>query len=156
MSPAESYWRPDDVSDDLLDTSFSKKVDSPDESWTRKRPSEWTEDERAWVRHIVFGAPWPPDPTTSDIDINWDPGPILRFQYDCPKCGMETTSTSPDLKTCSVPVFGDGEPVILPHDQLAKYARCGGDIGDWGPSVWWWQIPEDIQAEILRRFPCSS
>ena len=75
----------------------------------------------------------------------------LQFIYTCPNCGFQIISNTPDLEVCTVPVYKDGEPVFLPRQELDSYDKCGGDFTEWGPSVWWWQIPEDLQAEILKR-----
>ena len=76
-----------------------------------------------------------------------------QFIYKCPKCGFTTVSESPGLMACTVPVYDDGQVVVLPpgNTTYGDYPRCGGDFTEWGPSVWWWQIPEDLQQEILRR-----
>jgi hypothetical protein len=75
----------------------------------------------------------------------------IRFDYTCPKCGYHTGSDSPDLETCPIPVYGDGEPVILmPNDRRTyeDFPKCGGDIGEVGPMVPWWMLPNDIQLAI--------
>lgn len=78
---------------------------------------------------------------------------ILRFDYECPDCGHHTGSTDPNLESCPIPVYGDGEPVIIPPrgKTYADFGQCGGDLGEGGPTVQWWMIPEDLQTEIMRR-----
>lgn len=71
----------------------------------------------------------------------------VEFHYKCPKCGWSSVSLNPDEETCPIPWGPDGVAVLKPDDDTP---RCGGDIGGGGPSVWWWMIPEGIQAEILR------
>lgn len=80
---------------------------------------------------------------TSENDSGLVSRPV-DFHYKCPKCGWSSVSLSPDDETCPIPWDTDG--VSRPDAP-----PCGGDIGEGGPSVWWWMIPEDIQTEILWR-----
>ena len=71
----------------------------------------------------------------------------MRFNYTCPRCSWHTVSESPDLETCPIPVH-DGAPVVIPsHNKTyADYPKCGGDLGEFGPSVMWFDLPESIRA----------
>ncbi|MDH5225654.1 MAG: hypothetical protein OEW46_12890, partial [Actinomycetota bacterium] len=77
----------------------------------------------------------------------------MRFEYICEKCGYQTVDTHPNLETCPVPVYGDGEPVIIPPKwtggpiDYTPFAKCGGEFD--GARVWWDDIPEHLQDAII-------
>ena len=75
----------------------------------------------------------------------------MRFDYTCPRCHWHTVSDSPDLQTCPIPVFGDGEPVILPPVSLTydDYSKCGGDLDECGPHVFWFDLPESVRDSVI-------
>lgn len=71
------------------------------------------------------------------------PGPV-EFRYRCLRCGYGTVSRSPDLEVCPIPVHTSCvNGVITLSEEL-----CGGELNDEGPTLWWWQLPQEIQEAI--------
>ena len=75
----------------------------------------------------------------------------FHFTYHCGRCGFSNVSSDPDLEACSVPVDGDGAPVILmPNDSrtYADFPRCGGELD--GPYVHWFDLPDAVRRTLAR------
>jgi hypothetical protein len=81
--------------------------DSPlpdyESTWFAKRPSEWSDVERAWVRHMVDGTPFDPPTPENTATPRECPNPLCHDGYihtgmyaeRCPDCSTPENTAGP-------------------------------------------------------------